>query len=700
MAYVFVSLVGTQVRSVLNPLEACLLNNIPLSKIVFFCTPISKNAADNMQLYAMEKEWPDIEILEWERNKEHQLLDHVEVPEGDTILFNVNGGMNYAASIIEAQLMNTPGNAITMTTHSDVSIIKLDSLDTQKLPLPPMVPVHELLEMQDIKYQEDNDTPDYLAEFCRAQGITMPKNSLHNVIIDGLRFSLVWNTPENILTFFICTNTPELFNKDKKEQLDYIRNIASWCGTRTLKNHLYDRKCFVFCYNTVQAQHLKESRAKATALSLTTALYFDRVGGKNSKNPALYAKKLKQELIGIFHPEQEKTSSIKGSRKILSDSLILALGDDLAPTLNAIESRDPSIKNIYIFHTTDDEHTALAEQVKQALNTDDLAIKPMPCDLNGTLLPKKLKIEEKVENIHVNITPGTKGATCFLTWWAVKNGADIWSLVNGEGVVRCLNAEKQDLPLKAFDPLSLIRIKDPEVYENSPLDSLNETTFHAYELLLKQLKAMMDAGVGQYPEPDKEEHTYGGVKSSLLGDLLILSEPSDKDFGYSLEYDEHCDWFEVLTAVALKKCGAENIHVQVRQRFDEETEAWLQKHIKTSNENESDGDNDDSDEIHRIDMDVLCTWKGAHVLVSCKKAPARKRMKAIYKHTADEARNMASSISRFCVPVIACLNFKEYPVERNQVSVITAKELCDPDALVALLDHECGKGATTRGHIS
>ena len=155
------------------------------------------------------------------------------------------------------------------------------------------------------------------------------------------------------------------------------------------------------------------------------------------------------------------------------------------------------------------------------------------------------------------------------------------------------------------------------------------------------------------------------------------------------------DWFERLVAQAFIENSEyfKHVHVSVKIKSNEEENGDLKKKITSNIDN-------DSNDRHRIEMDVIFSFEHVHCLVSCKSYPINSQSKDAksLKETAQEAFRMSKSLNRFALASVCFLNKDfsertEYPQTEEEksneeqisldkpISVFDWKDLCNGEIL-------------------
>lgn len=678
MAYIFLSLTGTQTGAILQPLVACIEADMDIDAIHLYATPKSVQNAETVRDFCQNKGYPKVEITDWDpENTEADIIVLREIIDGHDVIFNVEGGMNYAIAMIIRELQANSDQcdiALVQSQTDRVLLTRLKNGTTRSLPLPATRPVKDILnEQASLEWCRVPPTePDLCATLAKA-GCRLPKCRLTNVRTGGIDFDLVWNDGANRLCFLTTVGyrSPDQDKNEtpanKKTKLDRIRRIAMWASSRQSSGQLFDRKIFVICPDRMVAEHIKrESGGKATCFQVNRATFFRKKSTKFTQ--------LRLVMQEIFHTETYQ--KYKEGRTVESQTLILCCGRDPAGTLSAIAAS--RLPNILLCHTTDATMLHLVKKVRRevAALPGVKKISLMATDFDGISLLNRLKLAEGATDVHVNISPGTKGQTAFLTLWSSMNGCGIWSMHTKKNAI-CKLGDDETKPIPPTDPLTLIRFSvDDDTPPSTGRSCLGKKTMDA---ILHDMRSCMKKGEEWTPAVSGIDLVRGTIKGKPM-----------------VEREVKGAWFESLSAHALRTAGACHVHESVKLPWSPD----LQKNIEYRYQ----------DSAHRLEMDVIGHWLGCHFLISCKASSK----KDIITKAAREAIEMAHSISRFTLPLLCHLGCKAAQIKKmtaegvvdmasvehgDLVAVIGWRELCDPELLKkAFTDLHAMLRQTSRPH--
>lgn len=490
----------------------------------------------------------------------------------------------------------------------------------------------------------------------------------------------------------VIGNTKKVIRQD-------LTRIASTKEGKGL-HELYDRRWYVVCSNEKDIQHIKlESRGKMTPFK-PYGLFKNQNGnllfGLGPDHIKFTTQNLRRALTLLIKKDEDNGLQDVTTIKIASDTLIIALGSDITATVNATiaHRKNNKIKNIIIVATVNDsEIQELADNTKDYFEKIGLHTQILPTDINGSNILKSLVKESSATNVNVNITPGSKGQTASLSYWAAKNEALIWSILTRTAQLKCISDKSKDSEeflVEACDIKDYLKILYPyaDLFRD---DTEDEKNFMS--LLLKQMRACLNenkkwvqvwdekfkfsaGGITLSFRRSRDDSHYSSNKGSNSG-TFILKDENNNIFTYKVDGG---DWFESLTSQALREAGCHYAYARTRLPFEGE----LQKHLESRNSND----------IFRIDMDAIASWHGVHVMVSCKAQELGSKKAVSLNHVAIEAQDVAASLNRFAIPVV-CYLYKgdttqfvsEEDNKKKPIPVIDWKDLCQSEKLREILEN-------------
>ena len=685
MSYIFTSLVGHQLFGVINAI-LCATDTknklYPLSGIKLYPTAdmtnpktgkITKGTSHEAQIikkFCEENNYPPVEIVEIDRlnNNYAQLVSDV-TSNGDKILFNIEGGMNYAVSqYISALMQNSKDSALIITDGPVCHTVNLNKSSLTESPdwdqtisIKELEP-QQILDIQGTTYTlEPNDTNfvRYLKHWLKF----LPAKSLTNVSISGVTTDVVWNSGGNHLSFLLEANNTGNPSNDKN-RIKRRRTVAQWASSKTQEKNIYDAKCYVLCEIKADKESLiRESRGKAVPIksAFGTCNGSSLLGSKQTvirTMDPIFQKEIKRIFASNLKPEfisEKKRTNVL----IDSDTLITALGTDVSSTLTAISSHvtncrvtHKEVSSVIILCSSDLDKKAFsvqeALQKQKAFSRVDIRI--VGTDIKGRYIPFRLRLNDAT-NVEVNITPGSKGQTAFLTCFAELNHLKIWSINKSEISLLSPVDEVYSYPVTSFDPISLLSVDDKQL-KCSWISKEDRA-------VLSNILQEINTSEGEYQLNDilnKNGLSIEKVEKSTEPFVFSLSQKTEP---YKLG-----EWFERVTLVGMLALKGSRAYTNVKVM---RSDIFL----------------------HLLEIDCLCSYGNIVLSVSCKAYYECTKENLLLKIKApmDEAVAFAKSVGRFCLPVICVLNKFDLPsiktIHRTgaKLAIIDLNDLADPQRL-------------------
>ena len=639
MGTIFVSYTGTQIMGTLTPLLGSVHGGQRPDAIWLYVSKLSVPYAERIRTFCEEHALPPVTLL-----PEAAPADIVKdvASRGEHMLFNCQGGQNFRVAQMVAELATREATLV-LTTSEEILFVPTAGGDTLRRPLPPALPVRDMLALQNVVWEQEQGESPFCA-FCRAERIPLPHDMLQNIRVGGLMFDAVWCGSGSHVSFLVDTTANT--SAKSKIRLRNARAIAHWAASREASGQLFSRMVHVLCPSGTIRDHVRdESRHKAHAVVINAQLPRHR-----------RMEKLRTIMTRLTTAARVVPYAAPAVCPVGSDTLVLMLGDDVAPTLNAIVNH--KLPHVILCHTADERQRERAQRLASNMNhlpgVEHISL--LATDITGCTLPHSLIPENGAHNIHVNITPGTKGHSAFLTLWARRHGFGVWSL--DKSAVRMLAPDKNALPVLSCDPLLLLRQSHPAA-RACDMTSRREL----FDALLHQMRACLEEGKEWLQQ---EVHAGGYSKEWLETEgKWRITTPAGKRFLYA---EAGGEWLEGLTAYAFRQAGATHVHERVRIPWEHAAERQLHQCA------------------FRMDMDVIGAWKSVHFLVSCKATTKQTK-----KPAAEECVQMAQSLSRFALPLLCHLGVAQWRVEtmcdsRATVAYFGWRELCRPECLRMMLD--------------
>ena len=686
--YTFASFVGKQTTGVINAIKACLSKeniNYPIDRIVLYATSndlledggISEgtiNLAQIIKNQCLDIGFHSVEIIEINRKEDRsEELIKKEIENGRDILFYAEGGMNFSVSFYMASLSNISRSAVILLSNgSHYCTVQLEDCKNKLYYDDVVLPFsekrsEEILDEQLVSYKIlENDTP--LANYIKTY---IPKDSLRysplfSTEIDGLPFDMVWNCGGNHLAMLCATAN---IGKGKSTYLKGARAYSSFAAGKSNNKGLFDCKVYIQCIKRSLKEQVKHE-SKGKAVPLNTIGFFDDVlffKDIDAEFGSVRNKDLENELIKIFsnkYVSEELKEDLLKKVSVSSSTFITVMGKDSTPTTKVIEShfRQFSFSTVILLTTSDLEYKCnkLINKLESLNRFKNVVFRIVKTDLRGRSIPYRLTLEAGAKNVTVNITPGTKGQTAFLTLFAVENRCNIFALVNDK-VIPITKNSGNAFDVCSFDPIEIFCTEKNKV-KYKTYKSVSLKLKDHYKNLLKSIKSAFDN------ESNTDCFKFELEKSGYK----IKSTENDgiKVENFSLGIDKKLgDWFEDFVAAAFS---------QLRESVVHENVTYCRESMKG----------------HITEIDCLVSVDHMVVAVSCKALYESKIENQVdcYKKALKEVISYARSINRLCIPVLCCIDklhlkdVEKVGEAKIPVGILSLKDLCDPNRIKNILE--------------
>lgn len=697
--YVLTSYVGKQIFGVFNTILAVCANphwRSLVDSIVLYSTKDSQNTrgvskgtleeSERIKNYCEQHGYPPVKIVEFDRT-ENLAAEFVKdaTSDGKKVLFNIEGGMNYCVAQYMSELVKSSLEHSVII--SDGSVYRTVSLkqsfeicdwDTETLRIPELS-VEDIFAIQDVRYEKKEEKTEF-GKFVEShlEKQNLPKSLIYNVTLNKLTFDLVWNCGGNHLAFLVSPWKKNGTSSKAEKKLERLRAYLKWAAGKNNQKQIYDFQFFVVCEagNHIDTTKI-QGRGKAIPLDSYGYVEKNKFYGGGERRLDL-SKKLSFELSLLLSrknvPEFGKLSkSVENNSKVevVDSTFITSFGKDPSSTIAALLSHlkcHTYLKTVLLLCTPDlikqcNKFITILKSY-QAQFLKQINFKIVKTDVKGRSIPYILSAKSDIKNVEVNVTPGTKGQTAFLTLFAQNNDLPVWTLNQHE--VLCCNQNfekfKNDPKINPKLILSLDRYK---VTSNTISKDKAKT-----KLLNSMLKNMSES------DSDRCRNNFGSfLKESKITAKLDGNSYFVTNNNGIYKNVKMGSFFEDLVNVAFSnlKGVAGDSNVKVKDPT-----------VHYSNQKNS----------HIEEIDYLFSYKHMFVAVSCK---AYFQQDAHHLHTrlatvVKEAVSFAKGICRFCLPVMCFINKFDVPdifIDKSSnepVGIIDCWDLCDPDRLKDILE--------------
>ncbi|QTA81759.1 restriction endonuclease domain-containing protein [Desulfonema limicola] len=679
----YISLMGTQVMAVLNPLLTLMEKGKTPEKIYILATEKTKNRAEIVRDFMVSQNFPQncFEIIPVSDSLKDS--DYGEAPQyalsrlvSEDMIFNLAGGLNF--QIAACLQVIAPKKCLFLYPESsgihafDIENNEILSSEIWSLPEPV-----DVLNLQGIQYEiEKAKDHDFLKKIFKMCDFPIPSQAqkhvriYNDVLNKDVVFDLVWNSG-NDLKFLKIIHFDHNYQKSSEFCLREARSVITLARNRELFGELYHRNVAVITnYDLVDERIQEEGGGKVRSF------FYDEDKG-------VFADALLKSKLTFFlnqpkykPSKQKETAYDTGNSKPGNSMLYVSLGTNVMVSLIALWSHSPcDVCFIYTPGVPEIENfkASFIEERKE-LPAKTLSFYPAGIEGTETL---DMTVPDKNRAV-VNISPGTKGHTAFLTFWALKHGLPIYSINNTTGkyeqIPEGISGDKKIPTPIEYLKLTGVNVKQfGEGKKNiKKHSSRHETILNFIKMMISENKPVSDF------YQNKIVLENAGTGSELLkGDKVKIWQEGKKDLIFSVKNDE---WFEALTGYVMLLCGADDVQVRFRSSWSEETEKKLKQKPKIN--------------PFMTDIDVIARFGTAYYIISCK-ISNKKNLKP--GDATAEANAFASLFGRFAVPLVCFLKYDGEPYKTNNgVYIFGHKTLCDTTALKELLDRALNEKRKTR----
>jgi hypothetical protein len=623
----YLSLVGNQVMAVLNPLLSLQGANYPIHQIILLPTKQSQANADIIKKFvgssakSLQVEihpvssslLRDGELLP-APDKIREILQATE--QDERLYFNIAGGMNFqlAACVPALDWGKTtflyPEIQGIHEIHHDQ-----DKIRKKLLALPSPVDVLALQQVPHVVH--GGEIHRQLAYALRQAGIRLPQPT-YNIEIGGLVFDCMWNDGNMLRFIKVLEQTA-----NNEHDLALVRQVDALGSSRQKFGELFHRSIAVLAGSALVRERVEtEGQGKIEVFAAQDSWALKKFCGVVRSEP--------EAAVRIDRRTETGNTSVSDSGNVV---LYTTIGENLMSTLIAVWSHAASA--VCLFYTPADPEIVKIKDAmlnnKRLLPTRHVCFYPV--DIAGSKIlevaPASAEGSEAYRRI-VNISPGTKGHTVFLTRWAQLHDAEIWSLK--QPCIGSISPPGKERPAQAPDAKSFLLLKGENVQSSADDKSSLLTQAAELQKTWETLQRILPSG-------NDEE-------------LAKITEPTGL-------------WFEKLVAFLLLRSGADDVDVRLRIPWDEEIKRQKGLH----------------QDSFKTDCDVVARFGTNYYMIECK---ATKRENSNKVAWATSAR--AALFGRFTIPVVVFLRYAGEPVQEGGVYVIGYRSFLDPQVLKATLD--------------
>lgn len=736
MTTIYISIVGTQIAAVFNPLSVLEKENKSITKAVLLATQKTEKHAEainallsiqsNIESVIIENISESDHVDNKNRIPAHHALQKYSDEKPDLIIFNMAGGMNFQIALCAMQMIQSkspvwyiyPAATEFFLTRFPNGMLKTPEQEILKAD-PNSLETEYILKIQNIKFTPVPNNKNWTDEIIKEHKIKVkiPSTALRNIQIGDVIYDYIWNEYNALIfltSLIIVTTGKDKKQKAQKLYLESARDIIASAEGREIIQDIFHRKIIVltdnknqlermdgytkinevldvgaFCQKKINqiASSLIESQFKKIFKSTPANVNVDIINAQNRYNEAKDSKPKARKDSRSLNEEQH-TVIEESTRKIL----YVVLGIDILSTLISLYSSGAD-EVVFLYTPENDtvkKYKAAIIENQKLLKVKKFSFCPLSITGEGAL---NIQVDTGKECLTV-ITPGTKSQGYFLTLLGVKYGGKIYSIDTERQLLFCLseNSAASHLTLKSPDPVIIQKLKG-EILKN---EGENREQLHRdaafFKTLLEFMKAVINAQGHSIQrmffqssevsrEPVNIQIPPFDYRENEGNFMLSANYDSSQQYNF-LSGSSRCsnhscsldggEWFERLIGYLMLQCGADNVRVRMRMSWSEDTQQLLEKRHQNS--------------IHRDDIDVIARFKDRYYLISCK---AAKKDNDTVDSVAKEAHAFAYTFGRFCIPVVCYLKFgdnPDKPEKYHDVFVFGYNTFTNPEQMKALLE--------------
>ena len=283
MSYIYISIVGQQIFSVINPFSI-LRKELPkqglsLGKVILLATKKTRDNATKISKLIEKLYGKDIDIGIKNVSTSTVKDDHGP-PAQDVFsqyldqgfIFNLAGGLKFQVALCTKTAFDKKANGLFIypdrTSYFITQIadgafktsIELDSDDAK----PDLLKIEDILDSHEIEYSHhpkaENHTDKVLEILSTSsdfneRGIAVPDNHLRNIKIGKVRYDYIWNDFNKLV--FITALCPDKVQNNKI--LEFARDIGSSASSKDIIPNLYHRRFIVLTNQEYQHERIEKN---------------------------------------------------------------------------------------------------------------------------------------------------------------------------------------------------------------------------------------------------------------------------------------------------------------------------------------------------------------------------------------------------------------------------------------------------------
>lgn len=662
---ILASIVGTQIMAVLSP--ACTLleeefkkegllflmatgRTIEIArKIEEFIASQYKNVSVMIESTSsgLEPEAPDILPA-------HEVFARFIGKVNEPVYFNVAGGMNFQiAAILYSAKDKLDRLRIVYPERYGVHVFQLEgtklSCSTRHRVVSISTP-EQIMNLQGLDWKPiKSGLPANFVKWARKNGLLIPPGI--SVDIGGNVFEHVFQ--KNNELYLVGT----LLNVGGGEaRLKRVRKLLDFSQDRHKTAELYHKSILILTDNLMVKEHLeKDSGGKIEVVML------DKNGVPNIKDLG----KIREFFTGnVFNIP---SISLPEPEPIESDIVYTVLGKDPVPTLQALKSHKTGGARLIV--TSGDSLIEKSWQQIQELIPflTQKKIQKIPVSFDSHEILSHLP-PEPPDQLVVNITPGTKIQTAFLTIWAAVTGnIPVYSIKTDDRFLRRIPDNAIGPERSVPTPIEILTVKVPDLKilslgKDKEFILQNRNFYPKMISFINSILSTDDPKIFIDKLCRRESFIIDGVlKCNFSGSVrekMYISVYWEKT-GELIKWPLlNNTWFEELVAYSIIYAGATDVRVNVK--------------------------------LGTAEIDVVAGWSNEIYVISCKSG------KDTESGWIKEANAVAKQFGRFAHGMLARLAYLGEPTVIENVVVFGPRTIVDPERMKEALKMASDMKRTTR----
>lgn len=718
--YTYISIVGTQLAAVFNPISILQKEGYLIDDVVLMGTEKTFPAAERLAALMKEMGYPihepPILVSDDDHENKSLLQAHEQLHRyfDRNLIFNAAGGQNF--QIAQCTLEAVKARLSILFVYAEKTAIHLTRLQDGKFDdsghvtsnqMPELLDPEMMLTLHEVPFENlgpKKNSTDLIIEKVGKDRVKIPAKAIKNIRIDNVDYDYIWNERNHpvFITSLITTS-----DSDKNQTLQAARDRVNSASGRDIIKDLYDKRYIVLTNNKLQLERMEGFRKIGTLIDINDYYSLDIDNPFQKALMAHGSDDLVAKIASIFEPTPGRPEAHLPQvppetllPHIIRDEpcktvLYVVLGTNLLPTLLALYSCTQADEVVFIYTPGNQQVERFKSMIienSEQLKNDLKNLKRIsfhPAGIFGKEI-LSIKVEEGKKGIAV-ISPGTKSQGYFLTLLAGSLGGETYSIkTHGQKLVCLSNQRKKPKKLIGPDPATLLLLKGEDLVNPGDDATFLKASAPLFDAQLDFLNLLMQNETDEKNSYGIKDCFTGNTKAQPLsisvggytykeqGKKCEITTPSGQLHQWTLEGGE---WFERLIGYVLLKCGADDVRVRMRMQWRPETLDYLKNKI-----HQKDGENADP---FKEDHDVVARFKGRYYLISCK-AKGKKGTKPDF--LTREAQAFAHTIDRFCIPMLCYLKYQspiqpENVLNRNGVLVFGNSHFLSTEKMKELLEY-------------